>query len=158
MHDWAREEVLTDQVPMSRSKMCNRNDMSGWTLMHFHEIQSLLLRKKLSTFSMWRCVFIIYSNKIYKNVRIFFLYLHLGFCWSLRNYNENIFYHLHEYNCIYIFEPYFVQFIPEETVVLVWCNKYFLKWKLRSYSLDFNLTVRRFELTTKIVWEVLEHS
>ena len=42
--------------------------------------------------------------------------------------------------------------------VLVWCNKYFFKWKLRSYSLDFNLTVRRFERTTKIVWEVLEHS
>ena len=158
MHDWAREEVLTDQVPMSRSKMCNRNDMSGWTLMHFHEIQSLLLRKKLSTFSMWRCVFIIYSNKIYKNVRIFFFIYIWGFVdpWEI---TMKIFFIIYMNIIVYIFLNHTsFNLYQRRLFVLVWCNKYFFKWKLRSYSLDFNLTVRRFERTTKIVWEVLEHS
>lgn len=158
MHDWAREEVLTDQVPMSRSKMCNRNDMSGWTLMHFHEIQSLLLRKKLSTFSMWRCVFIIYSNKIYKNVRIFFFIYIWGFVdpWEI---TMKIFFIIYMNIIVYIFLNHTsFNLYQRRLFVLFWCNKYFFKWKLRSYSLDFNLTVRRFERTTKIVWEVLEHS
>lgn len=158
MHDWAREEVLTDQVPMSRSKMCNRNDMSGWTLMHFHEIQSLLLRKKLSTFSMWRCVFIIYSNKIYKNVRIFFFIYIWGFVdpWEI---TMKIFFIIYMNIIVYIFLNHTsFNLYQRRLFVLFWCNKFFFKWKLRSYSLDFNLTVRRFERTTKIVWEVLEHS